>query len=84
MRLSFFWDMRCLSYGKDQAHISINAQTKQDIANDILKKNNLDSLHIRGKIPVSEDKIEDINSKWNLGIIDFSHDQIVEEIIQLM
>lgn len=66
--------MRCLSYGKDQAHISINALTKQDIANDILKKNNLDSLHIRGKIPVSEDKIEDITSKWNLDIIDFSHD----------
>lgn len=72
--------MRYLSYGKDQTQISINALTKEDIANDILKKNNLDSLNTWGKIPVLEDKIEDINSKWNLAIIDFSHDQIVEKI----
>lgn len=79
-----FGYMRRLSYGKDQVDISVNALAKQDITKDTLKKYNLDSIHIRGRIAASEDGIEEITSKWKLDIIDVSHDQITEEIIQLM
>ena len=79
-----FGYMRRLSYGKDQANVAIRALTKQHISKDILRKYNLDSLYIRGRIAASEENIDDITSGWNLNIGEVSCENVANEIVQLM
>lgn len=79
-----FGYMRRLSYNKDSKEIAINALAKQQISKKILKQYNLDSIHIRGRVAVSDDDIDDITDGWKIDIPQIRCDNISEEIILLM
>ena len=79
-----FGYMRRLSYGKDSDKVAINALAKQQLAKEILRKYNLESIYIRGRINDSDDNIENITSSWTLNIDQISFDIIPQEIVQLM
>ena len=79
-----FGYMRRLTYGNDRSNVAINALTKQQISNKIFKKYNLDQIHVRGRIAVVDEKIEDLTSDWKTELCQLDENLIADEIILLM
>lgn len=65
-------------------HGQIFLLTKQQMSNKILKKYNLDQIHVRGRIAVADEKIEDIVSDWTMELNQLDESLITDEIILLM
>lgn len=79
-----FGYMRRLTYGKDKDTAAINALAKQQISKSILRKYNLESLFIRGRVNLNDDNIENYKKDWTLEIKGILFDQIPQELIELM
>lgn len=79
-----FGYMRRLTYGKDKDTAAINALAKQQISKSILRKYNLESLFIRGRVNLNDNNIENYKKDWTLEIKGILFDQIPQELIELM
>ena len=79
-----FGYMRRLTYGKDKDTVAINALAKQQISKSILRKYNIESLFIRGRVNLDDDNIENFKRNWTLDIKGIIFDQIPQELIELM
>lgn len=79
-----FGYMRRLTYGNDKSSNAINSLAEQQISKEIIKKFNLESIYIRGRVANDDDIQNDDLSECELNFNDILFDEIPNEIFELM